>query len=259
MLKVVIVIVLVGIAGGLWFARPRLSAQNPDDFQKLDGPTRLARARLAREAVIRARYKDAGVAYPGQVFVRWFKREAVMELWARNERGPFVRVASWPILAPSGGPGPKRREGDKQVPEGFYEIVHFNPQSLYHLSLGLNYPNAADLVLADPENPGTDIYIHGSNVSVGCAPLGDAGIEELYLATSDAHDAGQMRIAVHIFPARMVGAEWERFKRENIEQRPELSGFWAQLQPAFDAFEKSHLIPEVAVEADGRYRVSAEK
>ncbi len=107
-------------------------------------------------------------------------------MWARHGDGRFRLVASYPILAVSGGPGPKRREGDKQVPEGFYEIDRFNPKSLFHLSLGLNYPNAADRVLSDREHPGGDIFIHGSNVTVGCAPLGNDAIEELYLAALDA-------------------------------------------------------------------------
>lgn len=225
----------------------------PDDFQKLSGPERVARARAQSEARIREKYRVAGLPYPGTIFIRWFKREAELELWARRGDHDFKLVATYPIVKSSGGPGPKRREGDKQVPEGFYEITHFNPQSLYHLSLGLNYPNAADRVLSDPNKPGGDIYIHGKDVTIGCAPLGDAAIEELYLAALDAREAGQARIAVHIFPGRMNGAEWERFAAEETAKRPELANFWAQLAPVYTAFEKERVVPEVEVTREGRY------
>ncbi len=247
------VILLAALFAG-WYCWPQVRARIPDDFQKLSGPEREARARAAREAVIAGKYRTAGVDYPGEIFIRWFKREAQLELWARSEPGALRLITTWPILKSSGGPGPKRREGDRQVPEGFYEIERFNPESLYHLSLGLNYPNASDRVLSDPQRPGSDIYIHGKDVSIGCAPLGDVGIEELYLAALEARDrTKQARIAVHIFPARMAGAEWTRFAAEETARRPELAEFWAQLQPVYEAFERTRLVPEVSVAADGRY------
>jgi murein L,D-transpeptidase YafK len=223
------------------------SSSNSDD--------RVATARQQHGDAIRDKFRAAGVAYPGEIFLRWLKREAVLELWARNPGRRFRLVASYPILASSGEPGPKRREGDRQVPEGFYEIDRFNPLSLFHLSLGLNYPNAADRVLSDREKPGGDIFIHGNHVSIGCAPLGDDGIEEVYLAALDARAHGQTRIAVHIFPARMTGVDWEQFAATEIARRSELGPFWEQLRPAYDAFESRRLVPQVTVAADGRYVV----
>jgi murein L,D-transpeptidase YafK len=251
MAKLFIVGLLAALAVAIWFAWPHLRARIPDDFQKLAGPARVARARANRGNLIEEKFRAAGLTYPGEIFIRWFKHEAVLELWARNSAQPFRLVTSWPILASSGGPGPKRREGDRQVPEGFYEIERFNPESLYHLSLALNYPNASDRILSDPQAPGSDIFIHGKAVSIGCAPIGDPAIEELYLAALAARDTGQSRIAVHIFPARMSGAEWTQFSNAH----PTLSEFWAQLQPAYDAFERTHQIPPVTVAADGRYSV----
>ncbi len=223
-----------------------------DDFQKLSGEQRIARARAAHGKVIAQLFKDAGLPYPArELFLRWFKREAVVELWAREDAGRFQLVATYPILASSGGPGPKRREGDGQVPEGFYEIDRFNPESRFHLSLRLNYPNAADRILSDHDKPGGEIFIHGSNVSIGCAPLGDAAIEQLYLAALDTRTRSQTRLPVHIFPARMHGADWPGFAAGH----PALAPFWQQLQPAFDAFERDRLVPAVTVAPDGRYRV----
>lgn len=230
-----------------------------DDFQQLPGEERVARARAARDKIIRGRFQRAGIEYPPrEIFLRWFKKEAVIELWARAGREPFRLVNSYAILASSGGPGPKRVEGDGQVPEGFYEIDRFNPESLFHLSMGLNYPNASDRVLSDLEKPGSDIYIHGKNVSIGCAPVGDDAIEELYLIAFDVSNHGERRIPVHIFPARMAGPEWTRFSTAAIAETPVLRPFWEQLQPAYDFFESWHRLPKITVAPDGRYETAVE-
>jgi murein L,D-transpeptidase YafK len=255
MAKLLLVILVAATVAAIWSAWPLLQSRFfPDDFQKLDGPVRVAKARANRGHMITGKFRAAGLAYPGEIFLRWFKHEATLELWARNGVKPFRLVTTWPILASSGAAGPKRREGDRQVPEGVYEIERFNPESLYHLSLGLNYPNASDRILSDPQAPGSDIFIHGKAVSIGCAPIGDSAIEELYLAVLDARDAGQASIAVHIFPARMNGVEWTQYS----EAHPALRGFWTQLQPAFDAFERTHRIPATAVTADGRYQLATD-
>jgi len=253
---VLLSIAAAAVAGWFLWERSRQPAPPPKPVTKVDPNDRVAVARLERAQIIEQRYHDVAVDYPGEVFIRWLKHEAVLELWARSDsHRRFRLVGSYPILATSGIPGPKHREGDRQVPEGFYEIIRFNPESDYHLSMGLNYPNAADLVNADPQQPGSDIYIHGSNVSIGCAPLGDDGIEEVYLAAADAKAAGQTKIPVHIFPARMAGPEWEAFSSSEIERRPELAEFWAQLKPAYDSFERRRLVPEVEVTPDGKYVV----
>ncbi|MCE9611056.1 MAG: hypothetical protein K8R23_12750 [Chthoniobacter sp.] len=224
-----------------------------DDSQKPGGKQRVVQARARHGKIIAQKFHDAGLPYPArEIFLRWLKREAVLELWAREGHGAFVLVTSFDILASSGGPGPKRRQGDGQVPEGFYEINRFNPESLFHLSLGLNYPNAADRILATAPDPGGDIFIHGKAVSIGCAPLGDPGIEQLYLAALDTRARGQTRIRVHVFPARMKGAEWDAC----VAGHPALAPFWAQLQPGFDAFERDHLIPNSTIAADGRYQIA---
>ncbi len=241
----------------LWIFHPQLRARMPDDFQKRSGPERVAEARAAHGKIIAQKFVDAGLPYPArELFLRWFKRESVVELWAREDHGRFRLVTSYAILKASGGPGPKRREGDRQVPEGFYEIDRFNPESLFHLSLGLNYPNAADRILSDRERPGGDIFIHGKDVSIGCAPLGDAAIEELYLAALDTRQRGPERIAVHIFPARMQGAEWTAFAAEQAARDPTLADFWSQLQPGYEAFERTRQIPAFTVAPDGSYKVT---
>ena len=108
--------------------------------------------------------------------------ERELELWARPQKDSrFELIHTYKIEGMSGMPGPKRREGDDQVPEGFYRIDQFNPLSKFHLSMRINYPNASDRVLSDKSQPGSDIYIHGGNLSIGGIAMGDAGIEELSL------------------------------------------------------------------------------
>ena len=254
--KAFLAVLVLAAAAWTWLAYARTRQPSTPDAppaNDIDPTDRVATARFERGKLIAEKYRAVAVEYPGEIFIRWFKHEAVIELWARNSGQRFRLIATYPILATSGLPGPKRREGDRQVPEGFYEIDRFNPRSAYHLSLGLNYPNAADRVHADPQQPGSDIFIHGRDVSIGCAPIGDQAIEELYLAAFDAQAGGQTRIAVHIFPARMSGPEWERFAREETERHPELKAFWEQLQPAYEAFDGRRLVPEIEISEEGSY------
>ena len=213
---------------------------------------RVASARATAGAAIRRKFADAKLKFPPrEIFLRAFKRELELELWAREKDEPFRKVATYPITAPSGSPGPKRREGDLQVPEGCYTIAVFNPKSRFHLSLGLDYPNASDRILSDQERPGGEIYIHGGAVSIGCLPLGDAAIEEVYLTALDARARRESAIHVHVFPARMSGDSWKKFARE----KPELRAFWDGLLPIYEAFEKTHRVPAVSVGGDGAYRI----
>lgn len=153
-----------------------------------------ARARLAPHL------RRAGVTYPPKrVAILVFKRERRLALWARNDRGwRFVR--DYPILAASGVAGPKLREGDYQVPEGVYRIAHLNPNSSYHLSMKVSYPNAFDLRMAKHDGRtrlGGDIFIHGKNVSIGCVAIGDRAIEELFTLVAE---TGHSRVDVVIAP-----------------------------------------------------------
>ena len=126
-----------------------------------------------------------GVAYPPpRLTLIGLKAEKRLELWAPDASGQPRLIKAYPILAASGGAGPKLREGDQQVPEGLYAIESLNPNSRFHLALRVNYPNADDRRRAQADGRtqlGGDIMIHGSNASIGCLAMGDPAAEELFV------------------------------------------------------------------------------
>lgn len=146
-------------------------------------------------------FRKAGVAYPPrEIVLIAIKDERQMELWARDS-GKFKLIRPYNIKAASGMRGPKLRQGDRQVPEGIYRIEKLNPNSNYHLSMKVDYPNGFDLDHADYDgrtNLGGDIFIHGKAVSAGCLAMGDAAIEELFVLA--AH-VGPDNIKVIIAPS----------------------------------------------------------
>ncbi len=143
-------------------------------------------------AIARKRLKpvftQAGIAYPpAQISLVALKEERVLELWAQEDNEWYF-IKNYPIKGASGIAGPKLREGDGQVPEGIYQIEGLNPNSSYHLSMKLNYPNDFDLRNAKKEGrtqPGTNIFIHGNTGSVGCLAMGDKAIEDLFVLVVD--------------------------------------------------------------------------
>ena len=153
-----------------------------------------------KEDTLRNQFVKANLQWPPkEVYIRSFKYDSQLEVWARNTSNEqFKLFKTYRICALSGTLGPKRMQGDYQVPEGFYYVNIFNPKSNYHLSLGLNYPNASDNLLSDSLQPGGDIYIHGNCITTGCIPITDNQIEELYLLTAYAKSGGQDFILVHV-------------------------------------------------------------
>ncbi|WP_316933186.1 L,D-transpeptidase family protein [Photobacterium damselae] len=129
-------------------------------------------------------FARAEVSYPPKKIALFaMKNEQKMELWA-EEDDTWHLIKNYPITKLSGVMGPKKREGDKQIPEGIYQVEFLNPNSQYHLSMKLNYPNDFDLKYAKLEGrtkPGTNIFIHGKESSVGCLAIGDVAIEELFV------------------------------------------------------------------------------
>lgn len=213
---------------------------------------RVQTAIAEKETVVKKMFADKRLSFPPKnIFLRAFKREAIIELWV-NEASNFHLLKEYKVCAASGEIGPKRQQGDNQVPEGFYTIERFNPMSNFYLSLGLNYPNEADKILGARGNLGGDIFIHGNCVSIGCMAITDDQIKELYLIAVEARANGQAKIPVHVFPLRMT----EKGMRK-LEQRAAgnstLLGFWRNLKEGFDVFENNRRVPAVTANRQGRY------
>jgi len=243
----------------------------PNTFK--EDQLRFKRVRIAvqdKEEVLKTLFTQKALPYPPrEIFIRAFKEEKVLELWARSALDkPFVLLKAFDICSLSGGLGPKRRQGDLQVPEGFYVIDKFNPASAFYLSLSIDYPNASDRILSDPVSPGGEIYIHGSCVTIGCMPLTDDKIKEVYLLAVEAKSGGQDKIPVHIFPARLNQANMSilkdrlarsdfsirSWKKEPQGQVEDLMAFWQNLKEGYDLFEQNKIVPSYSVsQVTGKY------
>jgi murein L,D-transpeptidase YafK len=198
-------------------------------------------------------FRKKGIAYPPKdIFLRAFKSQNELELWARNnENSEYKLIKTYRICSISGSLGPKRTQGDRQVPEGFYFIEEFNPASEYYLSLRLNYPNYSDQAMGNGKLGG-DIYIHGGCVTVGCLPMTNEGIQEIYTVCLNAKLNGQVNIPVHIYPTRLsksgMNYLYHEFPKDLARQQ-----FWSELKTGYDYFEKTHKLLPVMYTPDGRY------
>lgn len=217
-------------------------------------PLRAEKARKEKAALIQKMFDDAKVKYPpNALLIRVFKDESDMEVWAQSEPdGDYKLLKTYKICSKSGTLGPKRKEGDGQVPEGFYDIDQFNPASSYYLSMRVNYPNQSDKILGVKGKLGGLIYIHGDCVTIGCMPIEDE-IKELYIIALDTY-AKTKKTQAHIFPARMTEAN-----RPKLEKFAEKSGdktllpFWKNLKEGYDYFETHKKPANVSVDKNGGY------
>lgn len=200
----------------------------------------------AARAPLAERLRERGFAPGSAVHLRIYKAEHRMEVWLR--RGDrYALFDTYPICRWSGRLGPKLREGDGQAPEGFYAVrrTALNPNSAYHLSFNLGFPNAHDRALG---RTGSFLMVHGACVSVGCYAMTDRGIEDLWALMTAAYDAGQREVAVDALPFRMTP--------EMLDRRAGDSnlGFWRELAAVDARFAETGRPPAVWSCA-GRYSV----
>lgn len=226
------------------------------DYQRTY-PT-VATALKSKEDTLRNQFARAGLQWPAkQLYIRSFKYDSQMEVWVRSSNdSEFKLFKTYKVCAMAGAIGPKRLEGDYQVPEGFYYINEFNPKSIYHLSLGINYPNASDRVLSDSIKPGGGIYIHGNCVTIGCIPLQDDQIEELYILAAMAKTQGQDFISVHIFPIRYNNRKSFEYLAKTTKDNQDLQRFAIKIKEAFDYFEEKKKLPLIFINKKGDYVVN---
>lgn len=190
------------------------------------------------------------------IYLRAFKYEKELELWVKNTSGRFVLFNTWKICALSGKSGPKRKQGDLQIPEGFYHIDAFNPWSNFHLSLCINYPNPSDRILSDPLHPGDNICIHGNCVTIGCLPMTDDKIKEIYILCIEAKSHFQSKIPVTIFPARPETGYYINLIARNKENTENFN-LWTSLSEAYIYFNSNKKLPEIEFLSDGRHKINS--
>lgn len=190
-----------------------------------------------------------------EVFIRGFKEEKDLEVWVKQKKDTTWKLyTTYPICESSGVLGPKRCQGDNQVPEGFYHVNVFNPYSNFYLSLGVSYPNASDKVFACKSDAGGAIMIHGNCVTIGCIPITDERIKELYVLCVEAKNSGQKEIPIHLFPARLKDGNLRRIK--SAQSDAAIDTFWDNLKTGYDWFETKKKLPKVTVDAKGKYLFS---
>lgn len=215
---------------------------------------RVQDARRHQAAALDRMFAATGVSYPAPLMIRAYKEEGEFELWGlAAAESRYVRIAKWPFNGYSGDLGPKRRRWDRQIPEGFYRIRAFNGASRYHLSLEIDYPNPSDRALSTARHLGNNIFIHGRDVSIGCIPLGDRVIEQVYVAVLDSRCAGY-EVPVHIAPCRFGSPGCERRLREFARGKPRLEVFWTNLRRGFELFDATGVPPLVSVSEQGQYQ-----
>jgi len=248
------------LMAGLAMVAVRGSAQQSSSFrEQQERYPRVRAASQAKDAALRMLFQEKKLPYPPiNLLLRAFKEEAQLELWAGgNGSDQLTLLKTYAICATSGHLGPKRRFGDEQVPEGFYYLDWFNPQSNFYLSMHIDYPNASDRILKTLSNAGGEIFLHGNCVTIGCIPITDDGIKEVYWLGVLARSVGQKHLPIYIFPARLREAGFASLERE-LHPDSKTLAFWRNLQEGFLLFEKSHKPLTVQVRADGRYEFAAQ-
>ena len=182
------------------------------------------------------------------VFIRIFKNEGELEVWIKNTNDKtYTLYKNIPVCAASGELGPKRQEGDGQVPEGIYDVPLFNPNSNYYLALKVGYPNKSDRILAKGR-PGGDIMIHGNCVTIGCIPLQDDPVKEVYLLCVEAKNKNNS-IRVEIYPCRFTAENNKLLAKYPSDK----NNFWNSIKPAYSYFEEHKTPINFSINNTGNY------
>ncbi|MCP4936710.1 MAG: murein L,D-transpeptidase [bacterium] len=196
---------------------------------------------------LKARLNYQGLELGAPIFMRIFKKEARLEIWIKDKKS-FKRFASYPICYYSGRLGPKQKQGDRQAPEGFYSVSkhQLNPNSRWHRSFNLGYPNLFD---RSHKRTGNYLMVHGGCSSIGCYAMTNDVIDEIWTIITQALRHSQPRFAVHVYPFKMSQHNMKRYRKNKWHS------FWKDLQKGYDLFEQTKVPPKVSV-CKGRYQTS---
>jgi murein L,D-transpeptidase YafK len=209
-----------------------------DDYQMAGGGSGRSLRPIPADTIALMEQKDTTPASP--VLIRTYKKEAELEIWKMKSDGRYTLLKTFPMCRWSGQLGPKTREGDMQVPEGFYTITpgQMNPNSNYYLSFNVGYPNAYDRAYG---RSGGNIMVHGVCSSAGCFSMTDKQIAEIYALAREAFNGGQREIQMQSYPFHMTAENFAKHRYDpNID-------FWKQLKVGADHFEVTKTEPAVGV------------
>ncbi|MCS6833644.1 MAG: L,D-transpeptidase family protein, partial [Flammeovirgaceae bacterium] len=211
--------------------------------------SRVRAAKKEKEHLLKQLFEEKKLVYPPDgVFLRVFKEEKELELWVKSQN-EWKYLKTYPICKMSGQLGPKRTEGDLQVPEGFYYLDAYNPWSSFYLSMRIDYPNLSDKRISSAKRLGGDIMLHGDCISIGCIAITDDFIKEVYWLCVLAKNNGQDSVPIHIFPFR--------FKNETLKTRffekTAFLNFWKNLQEGYEYFENQKKLPIISIDKQGKY------
>jgi murein L,D-transpeptidase YafK len=206
-------------------------------------PTGRAQAPLSEKMIAEISAKNMDKESP--ILARIFKEESELEIWKQNKDGQFALLKTYPICRWSGDLGPKKREGDRQAPEGFYTITpgQMNPNSSYYLAFNTGYPNAYDRAMG---YTGAELMVHGDCSSRGCYAMTDEQIQEIYALARESFFGGQKSFQLQAYPFRMTALNMAKHRNN-----PNFA-FWKMLKEGYDHFNATHQEPKVAV-CDRRY------
>lgn len=206
---------------------------------------------------LKAEMKKANIKWDEfDIYLRAFKSEKLVEVWMKNKGDAKYRLfKTYDICATSGDLGPKRAEGDGQIPEGFYKIDLFNPKSDYYLSMRVSYPNNSDIMLKEGVNAGGAIMMHGECVTIGCLPMTNDKIKELYVLCLEARNRNNP-IYIDIYPTKLTE---ENLKNLEANYPKSKTAFWKTLKPIYEYFEENHWLPRVSIDAKGKYYLSEDE
>jgi murein L,D-transpeptidase YafK len=184
--------------------------------------------------------EERGTNKSAPMLIRTYKKEAEFEIWKQRPDGKYALLKTYPMCRWSGQLGPKVREGDRQVPEGFYAITpgQMNPNSAYYLSFNVGYPNAYDRAHGAT---GGAIMVHGACSSAGCFSMTDQQIAEIYAIARESFAGGQREIQMQSYPFRMTAENLAKHRAD-----PNIA-FWKQLKEGADNFEVTKAEPKVGV------------
>ncbi len=201
-------------------------------------PTGRALAPLSDQMIALLNEKHMDKTSP--ILLRIYKEDSQLEVWKVNQDGQYALLKTYPICRWSGALGPKKKEGDRQAPEGFYTITkaQMNPNSNYYLAFNTGYPNAFDSAWG---RTGSELMVHGDCSSRGCYAMTDGQIQEIYALAREAFFGGQKAFQLQAFPFRMTALNMVKH-RNNPNY-----GFWKQLKRGYDDFEATRQEPTVAV------------